>query len=64
MKITALTNGPLLVEGDTSIVDSNGKEFVAPNPAKFALCRCGQSSKKPFCDGTHAKVGFVCPPQP
>jgi CDGSH-type Zn-finger protein len=64
MKITATTNGPLLVEGAIDLVDQNGKAYAAPNPTKFALCRCGGSSKKPFCDGAHAKNGFECAPLP
>ena len=63
MKITALTNGPLLIEGQSELIDQNGKTYTPQNAAKFALCRCGGSSKKPFCDGTHAKNGFQCPPQ-
>jgi CDGSH-type Zn-finger protein len=63
MKITARTNGPLLVEGETQLIDQNGKAYVLQNAMKFALCRCGGSSKKPFCDGTHANNGFQCPPQ-
>ena len=63
-KITARTNGPLLIEGDLiTIADQNGKVFTPPDAAKFALCRCGGSAKKPFCDGTHSKNGFTCPPQ-
>ena len=52
-------NGPFLVEGAVKIVDSNGNQFVA-NPAKpaIALCRCGQSGNKPFCDGSHNRCGF------
>jgi CDGSH-type Zn-finger protein len=52
-------NGPFLVEGPVTIVDQNGNSF-ATNPDKpaVALCRCGQSSKKPFCDGTHNRCGF------
>ncbi len=61
--ITARTNGPLLVEGDITLVDQNGKAYTPPRP-KFALCRCGGSANKPFCDGTHSKNGFVCPAQP
>ena len=65
IKITARTNGPLLIEGDgITLTDQNGKPFVAPNASKFALCRCGASANKPFCDGTHAKNGFTCPPLP
>jgi len=63
-KITARTNGPLLIEGDLiTIIDQNGKVFIPPDPAKFALCRCGGSAKRPFCDGAHSKNGFTCPPQ-
>ena len=53
-------NGPLLVEGPVTILDQNGNAFVIPagKPA-VALCRCGQSSNKPFCDGTHRNCGFV-----
>jgi CDGSH-type Zn-finger protein len=51
-------NGPYLVEGDdVKLVDWNGNEYqIAKRP--FALCRCGASMTKPFCDGTHAKIGF------
>ena len=51
-------NGPLLVEGDTvRVVDSAGGEFpIARRP--LALCRCGHSGNKPFCDGSHNHVGF------
>lgn len=64
MKITALTNGPLIVEGQPQLIDQNGKAYAPKNPTKFALCRCGGSAKKPFCDGAHAKNGFQGPPQP
>ncbi|HET7434455.1 MAG TPA: CDGSH iron-sulfur domain-containing protein [Thermoanaerobaculia bacterium] len=48
-------NGPYLVEGDFELVDAQGN----PVPiAKKALCRCGASTTKPFCDGTHSKIGF------
>lgn len=56
--ITALKNGPLLIKEPIKIVDgTSGEEIVV---AKFpvALCRCGASSNKPFCDGTHGKNGF------
>tara|TARA_B100001123_G_scaffold364674_1_gene423189 strand:- start:733 stop:951 length:219 start_codon:yes stop_codon:yes gene_type:complete len=56
--IKVLQNGPLLVEeDDVSVVDWNGSEYsVARLPV--ALCRCGASEKKPFCDGAHSKAGF------
>lgn len=55
-KITVLKNGPLYVEGNFVLFDADGQEI--PVNSKAALCRCGASDKKPFCDGTHAKVGF------
>ena len=56
--ITVRLNGPYKVEGDdVKVVDWNGHEYpVAKRP--FALCRCGGSTNKPFCDGTHSKIGF------
>ena len=52
-------NGPYVVEGDdVRIVDWNGHEYRPPNRVSFALCRCGTSMNKPFCDGTHSRVGF------
>ena len=51
-------NGPYVVEGDgVRVVDWNGQEYrIEKRPV--ALCRCGASTKKPFCDGTHSKIGF------
>ena len=48
--------GPLLVNGNLTIVSGNGR--TAWQGTKTALCRCGQSSNKPFCDATHKQVGF------
>ncbi len=52
-------NGPLVVQGEVKIVDHLGNEFIVP-PGKptVALCRCGHSANKPFCDGTHRQTGF------
>ena len=55
--ITTRPNGPYLVKGPIRIVDPDGKEFKVEHDT-VALCRCGQSANKPFCDGTHGKVGF------
>ena len=53
-------NGPLVVEGPVRIIDHEGHEFaISGDKPAVALCRCGQSSKKPFCDGTHRNCGFV-----
>jgi uncharacterized Fe-S cluster protein YjdI/CDGSH-type Zn-finger protein len=54
--ITVKKNGPLLVEGGCLLRDSEGKVLAEGGP--YALCRCGGSGKKPFCDGTHIKIGF------
>jgi CDGSH-type Zn-finger protein len=48
-------NGPYLVDGEFTLVDHNGNEVPI---VKRALCRCGGSTMKPFCDGTHSKIGF------
>ncbi len=54
--IEASKNGPLLVYGNITIKDAEGHETKKNKVT--ALCRCGQSSNKPYCDGTHKKVGF------
>jgi CDGSH-type Zn-finger protein len=54
-KILALPNGPYSLEG-AELRRSSGEVF--PKKGKAALCRCGGSKSKPFCDGTHAKIGF------
>ena len=56
-KITALDNGPLLVKGPVLLLDAEGHEFRAERTT-VALCRCGASTTKPFCDGTHSRLGF------
>jgi CDGSH-type Zn-finger protein len=53
--ITIRDNGPLLVDGEFRLVDAQGNEVPL---VKRALCRCGGSTTKPFCDGTHSKIGF------
>lgn len=50
-------DGPNLIPGPVKLIDVNGKETVIDRKW-VALCRCGQSSNKPLCDGTHSKVGF------
>lgn len=49
-------NGPILITTDCEIVHSDGRKEI--KQGSTALCRCGQSSNKPYCDGTHRKVGF------
>ena len=51
-------NGPYVLEGDeVRIVDWNGVEYTSER-RPVALCRCGASTRKPFCDGTHSRIGF------
>ncbi|MBI4208052.1 MAG: CDGSH iron-sulfur domain-containing protein [Betaproteobacteria bacterium] len=49
-------DGPYIVTGACRVLDARGA--AVPVRGRFALCRCGNSSRKPFCDGTHAKIGF------
>ncbi len=57
--IKVLANGPLLVEGEIKLVDPKGGEFqVSADKPAIALCRCGHSANRPFCDGAHKAAGF------
>jgi CDGSH-type Zn-finger protein/uncharacterized Fe-S cluster protein YjdI len=49
-------NGPLFVRGQVRIVDDEGR--VIREDTRLALCRCGASANKPFCDGSHRRIGF------
>ena len=49
-------SGPIWVKGGIRIESADGKSYTVRN--RVTLCRCGQSSNKPFCDGTHASMGF------
>jgi CDGSH-type Zn-finger protein len=53
VKITVNPNGSLKVEGDFEIVDKEGKNYGLAGREIIALCRCGLSKNKPFCDGAH-----------
>jgi len=59
MKITLTENGPYKVEGasELELVDHDGTPVDIDRDTVF-LCRCGGSTNKPFCDGTHSKAGF------
>lgn len=50
-------NGPLLVRGDFTLQTPDG-QVIEPGRGTIALCRCGKSASKPFCDGTHKAIGF------
>lgn len=57
LKIKVAENGPILIEVNKAVIHKGG-EVEEINKKVIALCRCGQSSKKPFCDGTHRGCGF------
>lgn len=64
VKITVRPNGPFRVEGAISLVDVNGKEWDLTGKPAISLCRCGLSSKRPFCDGEHGRQGWKCDATP
>ena len=55
--ITATDNGPYLIQGNITLIDAEGNAYEASDT--IALCRCGHSSTKPFCDGSHEKSNFA-----
>jgi len=57
VSITPYPDGPLIVRGDVTLVQSDGSP-IARRRRTVALCRCGLSTIKPFCDGTHRAAGF------
>lgn len=58
--ITPYRDGPLIVRGPFRLVDMHGREIDAGREV-VALCRCGRSRERPFCDGTHKLVDFRAP---
>ncbi len=63
-EITVRPNGPLLVQGKgITIKDAQGKVFDLAGREAIALCRCGASATKPFCDGSHRKLNFTADSQ-
>lgn len=56
-RITPYRNGPYLIRGEFTILDQDGREVEVARRT-VALCRCGASRNKPFCDGTHKAIGF------
>jgi CDGSH-type Zn-finger protein len=58
VEIKVRDNGPYKVTGPVRLVDAEGAEFEVPEGRAIALCRCGQSATKPFCDATHRTSGF------
>ena len=64
VKITVKPNGPLRVEGSIILTDADGKQWDLTDKPAFSLCRCGASENRPFCDGSHKRVGFQCMASP
>ena len=61
VKITVRKNGPYRVEaaeGTLELVDADGNKYDLTGKTAFFLCRCGGSISKPFCDGSHSRIGF------
>ncbi|MEM9353177.1 MAG: CDGSH iron-sulfur domain-containing protein [Planctomycetota bacterium] len=59
VKIRMRPNGPLVVEGPFTLTDSDGNEFpLKTDKPAYALCRCGASKSRPFCDGAHNDIEF------
>ena len=58
--ITPYRDGPLIVRGDFRLLDQDGNE-IDPGRETIALCRCGKSRMRPFCDGSHKLVDFRAP---
>jgi CDGSH-type Zn-finger protein len=56
-------DGPVLVRGPVRLLDPNGRE-VEHRRSPIALCRCGKSRLRPFCDGTHKRIAFRAPGAP
>ncbi len=53
-------DGPLVIDGPFRLVDHEGNEFSLPTDKPLvALCRCGRSARRPFCDGSHKACGFT-----
>jgi len=62
VEIKVRDSGPYKVTGPIRLIDADGNEFDLPDDGRpIVLCRCGQSSTKPFCDATHKRNGFEAP---
>lgn len=59
--ITPSNNGPYIISGPVKLLNPDGTE-VEVKQEKIALCRCGGSASKPFCDGTHTRINFRSEP--
>ncbi len=64
VRITVRPNGPFRVEGPIELVDVDGNAWDLTGKPAIGLCRCGLSSKRPFCDGTHGRENWKCDASP
>lgn len=70
--VTIVNNGPIRIEGEFVIKDSEGNAYSLSGRTVISLCRCGMAENKPFCDGSHGRNGFnsyckayeLAPPKP
>lgn len=58
VKVVVRDNGPFLVTGPITVEDASGNKFDLGGKETIALCRCGASANRPFCDGAHNRCGF------
>ena len=58
VKVVVRDNGPFLVSGPITVEDADGQSFDLGGKETIALCRCGASENRPFCDGAHNRCGF------
>jgi CDGSH iron-sulfur domain-containing protein 3 len=58
VEIKVRDNGPYKITGPVRVIDADGGEYTLPEGRAVALCRCGQSATKPFCDASHKAAGF------
>lgn len=64
-QVSVSKNGPYTIKGPLRLLGADGEEWVdLPDGKPVALCRCGRSASKPFCDGTHNKADFDSNPTP
>jgi len=62
-RLTPYRDGPYLIRGEFELTDQDGRP-IETRRGTIALCRCGASRTKPFCDGTHKAIGFKAPGEP
>lgn len=60
VRVRTLKDGPLQITGPVQLIDHTGAAYELGGRRTVMLCRCGGSAAKPFCDGTHSRIGFVC----